>query len=376
MWLGNVKIGKYQCPNCQKNIEEEHKFWEDAKNEFFGSLVSFFQFLRVNGVSLEVIEKASNYIYPRDKDTICTMIKSATADMEIPRIGYVQIVHYDEQYLTIGKKKKYRLTLFDYRTKQVIADELVDLKDGATIEDFLRRNLDTHKPIFIVTDLSRGYHEIFKNIFGNKVYHQLCLFHQNKLIVNDFPRKTTIEEELLKYRMLNIFYDRMPEIEWLSCLIEGEREMKKRGKKEYEEWLEEARNLFNEFVHELEKKRRRNNINMPVRNLYDAKKNLEELINEIDNFKIIIQKRLRQIEKDWQYLTTFYLFDGAPATNNPLENYYSSSLKTHRKQQLDVPGIEEQIKLSRLKRWGMFGRPQKTLLEAFLVFIPFIPSFP
>lgn len=53
---------------------------------------------------------------------------------------------------------------------------------------------------------------------------------------------------------------------------------------------------------------------MPVRNLYDAKKNLDELINEIDNFKIIIQKRLRQIEKDWQYLTTFYLFDGAPVS--------------------------------------------------------------
>jgi len=47
-------------------------------------------------------------------------------------------------------------------------------------------------------------------------------------------------------------------------------------------------------------------------------------------------------------------------------------LKTHRKNQLDITGIEEQIKLSRLKRWGMFGRPQKTLLEAFFVFIPFM----
>ena len=39
---------------------------------------------------------------------------------------------------------------------------------------------------------------------------------------------------------------------------------------------------------------------------------------------------------------------------------------------IDISGIEEQIKLSSLKRWGMFGRPQKTLLEAFFVFIPFM----
>ncbi len=74
-----------------------------------------------------------------------------------------------------------------------------------------------------MTDLSKGYDKIFKRIFGNKVAHQFCLFHQSKLIVNDFPRKTTIEEELLKYRILNIFYDRTMEIQWLSCLIEPER---------------------------------------------------------------------------------------------------------------------------------------------------------
>jgi hypothetical protein len=76
--------------------------------------------------------------------------------------------------------------------------------------------------------------------------------------------------------------------------------------------------------------------------------------------------------QNWANLVAFYFVDGAPATNNPLENYYSSSLKTHRKNQLDITGIEEQIKLSRLNRWGMFGIPQKTLLEAFFVFIPFM----
>jgi hypothetical protein len=85
--LGDVKIGKYLCPNCGKNIEEEHGFWENAKSAFFGLFGGLCQLLRVNHVSLEVIEKVSNYIYPRSKDTICTMINSATDNMvsSIPR---------------------------------------------------------------------------------------------------------------------------------------------------------------------------------------------------------------------------------------------------------------------------------------------------
>jgi len=77
-------------------------------------------------------------------------------------------------------------------------------------------------------------------------------------------------------------------------------------------------------------------------------------------------------EELWPNLTAFYFVDGAPATNNDIENYYSTSLKTHRKKQLRTPGIEEQMKLSALKRAGMFGRPEKTLIEAFLMFLPFL----
>ena len=371
-WLGIVKIGKYSCPECQNNVTELCDFWEDAKREFFGIFGNFCQLLRVNHVSYEVLEKASSYFYPCDKDTIRTRIAAATDKMEIPEIKDIQIVHYDEQHPKAGRSQMYRLTLFDYLSKQIIADELFNSKDMKTVEDFLRRNLDTKRPIFIVTDLSLGYRKLFKNIFKNMVTHQLCLLHLNKLIVSDFSVNTTIAEELIKYRLLNIFYNRRMEIEFLSCLIEEEQEMKKRGGKVYEEWLDEARNLFKNFVHNLEKaRRRRSKKNMEMNYYWEAADNFKNLMNEIDSFKIPVRMRLRQIKKDWANLVAFYFVDGAPATNNPLENYYSASLKTHRKNQLDITGIEEQIKLSRLKRWGMFGRPQKTLLEAFFVFIPF-----
>ncbi|MBV1728642.1 MAG: hypothetical protein KUA33_00060, partial [Methanobacterium sp.] len=59
--------------------------------------------------------------------------------------------------------------------------------------------------------------------------------------------------------------------------------------------------------------------------------------------------------------------EGAPATNNLLENYYSTSLKTDRKKQLRTDkGIKSHIKLSAMKRAGQLINNGKTLLETFL----------
>ena len=63
--------------------------------------------------------------------------------------------------------------------------------------------------------------------------------------------------------------------------------------------------------------------------------------------------------------------EDAPATNNLVENYHSTSLKTQRKKQLRTErGIKNQMKLSAMKRVGVLGKCEKTLLEAFLMFVP------
>jgi hypothetical protein len=300
------------------------------------------------------------------------MIQSAIKELEVPPVNDIRFVHYDEQHPKAGRNQKYRLTLLDSLTRQVIADELFDSKDAATIEDFLRRNLDTQKPIFIVTDLYRGYGDIFKRVFGNNVTHQLCLLHLNKLIVNDFPRKTSIEQELVKYKLLDIFYNRELEIQFLSCLIEEEMAMKQKSGKEYNVWVREAMYLFREFIHSLELKRRREDRNLEQRSHYEASNKFKELFSKIDSFEMAVQRRLMKIKELWPKLTAFYFVDSAPATNNALENYYSTSLKSHRKKQLEQTGIEEQIELWALKRSGILGRPSKTLLDAFLMFNPFL----
>jgi hypothetical protein len=371
-YLGEASVGRYLCSACGKSVEEDRTFWNNLKTGFFNILTEICLRLRLNHVSYELIEDVMSLLYPRDKDTIRNMVQSAIDNQKVPPVNGTQFVHYDEQHPKAGRNQKYRLTLLESLTRQVIADELFDSKDADTIEDFLRRNLDTHKPIFIVTDLYRGYSDIFKRVFGNNVTHQLCLLHLNKLIVNDFPRKTSIEQELVKYKLLDIFYNRELEIQFLSCLIEEEMAMKQKSGKEYNVWVREAMYLFREFIHSLELKRRREDRNLEQRSYYEALNKFEELFSKIDSFEMAVRRRLTKIKKLWPKLTAFYFVDSAPATNNALENYYSTSFKTHRKKQLEEPGIEEQIKLSALKRSGILGRPSKTLLDAFLMFIPFL----
>jgi hypothetical protein len=373
-YLGEANIGRYLCRACGKSVEEDRTFWDNLKSGFFDVLTGICLRLRLNHASYELIEEIMSFIYPRDKDTVRIMVQSAIEELKVPAIQNIQFVHYDEQHPKAGRNQKYRLTLLDSISKQVIADELFNSKDADTIEDFLRRNLDTHKPVFIVTDLYRGYSEIFKRVFGDKVTHQLCLLHLNKLIVNDFPQKTSIGQELAKYRLLNIFYNRELEIEYLSCLIEEENAMLQNSGREYKVWIKEAKHLFHEFIHNQELKRRREGKNLELRTYYDALKNFKDLIDKINSFEPAVRRRLMKIEEIWPKLTAFYFVDNAPATNNALENYYSTSLKTHRKKQLEANGIVDQIKLSALKRSGIFGKPQRTLLDAFFMFIPFLDT--
>ncbi len=372
--LGIIKIGKYLCKHCGKMLEEKRTAWEKIKTEFFNLLGLIYQQLRLNHVSYQGISGVLNLIFPQSKDTIFRGFNHAMEDVEIPPLENVLIVHYDEQFPKEGRCQKFRLTILDAKSKRQLADELFDDKSPETIKQFLISKFDTAKPIFIVTDFGTSYPKILKEVFGDNLIHQYCLLHLNKLIVGDFPKNTTIAQELLKYRLLNIFYNREKEIEMLRQLELEEREIIQ-NKEVYKSWIKKAKNDFYRFVHELELSRRRNKENLGINSLDRAESNFNELMNEISSFDEQIQKRLKMIKKYWTNLTVFHYVPGAPATNNALENYYSTSLKTHRKKQFRTDkGILNQIKLASMKRAGLFNEPKPTFLELFRLFIPFINS--
>jgi len=195
----------------------------------------------------------------------------------------------------------------------------------------LAKYLDPTKRTFVVTDLYPSYPGIFEEFFGENLIHQFCLLHLNKLIAGDFPKNTTIEQELMKYRLLNIFYNRDAEIEVLKGMAEEEQVMKQGNEKAYRAWLKKQKAIFREFLHDQELERRRKDENLEQRSYIEALGVFKELMEEIKSFDKPVQKRLRMIEKNWEHFTAFYFVKGAPATNNWLENYYSTSLKTLRK---------------------------------------------
>ena len=370
--LGIIKIGKYLCKHCGKMLEEQRTAWEKIKTELFSHLGQIYQLLRLNHVSYQSISNIMDLIFSRSKGTVFREFNKIMEDVEIPQLKAVYIVHYDEQFPKEGRSQKFRLTLLDAKTKQKIADELFDDKSPDTIRQFLKSKLDTSEPIFIVTDFGTSYPNVLKEVFGEKLLHQYCLLHLNKLIVNDFPKNTTMAQELIKYRLLNIFYNRGKEIEMLRQLELKERELIQ-NEDVYKAWIKKAKNEFYRFVHELELERRRNKENLEINSLDKAEKNFNDLWNEQNSFDITVQKRLKMIKRHWKNLIMFHFVEGAPATNNSIENYYSSSLKTHRKKQFRTDiGIINQLQLSSMKRAGMFNELKPRLFDLFKAFIPFI----
>jgi hypothetical protein len=370
--LGEVTIGRYKCSHCGNTQEETRSFWEDLKTLLLDSFNDFFQLLRYHNVSYDGISAIMDFIYPRSKSTILREFNKQMDQENIPKLENVRMVHYDEQHPKTGRCPKYRLTLLDTITQRPLADELFDDKSSETIKKFLQDNLDTSDPVFIVTDFDPRYPEILKEVFGEKLVHQYCLMHLDKLIVSDFPRKTTIEQELLKYRLLNIFYNRETEIKFLEKLLSEELYVIQ-NEKRHKEWIKIAKKEFYQLLHKLELQRRRNKENLPFHSLEKSKINFEELMKQIRTYEEIIQKRLRMINKHWLNLTLFHYLPGAPATNNPIESYYSKSLKTDSKKQFRTDcGIENQIKLTEMKRSNLFKKPEKSLIELFKLFTPFM----
>jgi transposase-like protein/bifunctional DNA-binding transcriptional regulator/antitoxin component of YhaV-PrlF toxin-antitoxin module len=368
--LGTIKIGKYLCNSCNNILEEDRSVWENLKILFSDMLGELYQLLRSNHVGYNAISQIMHLIFPQSKSTVFKEFNRVMENVEIPPLENVLIVHYDEQFPKEGRSQKYRLTILDAESKRPLADELFDEKDPKTIKQFLMANFDITKPLYIVTDFYSSYPSILKEVFGDNLIHQYCLFHLNKLIVNDSPKNTTIAQELLKYRLLNIFYNREKEIEMLRKLELDEIEIIQ-NEEAYKLWIKKAKKTFYKFVHELELSRRRKKENLEINSLEKAEGNFNELMKQINSFNDTIQKRLRMINKHWMNLTVFHYPEGAPATNNAVENYYSTSLKTHRKKQFRTEiGILNQIKLSSMKRAGMFEGQKQTILELFRLFRP------
>lgn len=366
--FGKIKVGKQICPNCNKQHLEDKTFWKNLLSLWKEVATSFFIALRDSDVSWEKISYLMGYILPCSKDKARYLFNQKIEQFEYPQDNYL-IVNYDEQHPRRGRTQKYRLTLLNYKTGIPISEELFDNKNEETIQLFLRKNLDVNKKLIIITDCDRRYPKIFKKIWGKEVIHQKCLLHLNKLVVGDFGKNVSLLNEYNKYLILNIFYNREKELKFLERLIKKKSKKSFSTNKEKREWEQKTKEKFRNYIRNLEKHRRRNRKNLTQRKLFKAKQLFAKLLKEKGFFPKKAQKRIEMIEKNWKYFEAFYYVKNCPATNNAIETYYSTSLKTHRKKQLRTDeGILNHIKISALKKINGFSKPKKTFFEIFSLF--------
>lgn len=365
--LGKVRIGKQLCSNCGKQYQEDKAFWNELLTDWSETISSLILTLRDAHVSWDVISKIMNFIIPFGKTKAIDLFKQRVEQFKYPQDNYL-IVNYDEQHPKKGRMQKFRLTLLNYQTKIPIADCLFDDKKDDTIKAFLEEHLDTSKELIIITDCDRRYPQIFKDLWGNKVIHQKCLMHLNKLVVSDFGKTKTVLDEYNKYLMLNIFYNRDKELKFLEKILKRKSHQSFESEKEQNNWEFNQIHIFREFVKQTENARRRKSgkKTLTQRTLKEAKQLFEQLHFQNQLLPKNVRSRLTMIKKNWKFFTAFYAVKDCPATNNSIENFYSTSLKTHRKKQLRTnKGLLNHMKLAAIKRVKAFADPKATLLEIY-----------
>lgn len=378
--IAKNKVQRMICPKCKTNIEIAPDILNSHIQSFLEVIKNMILTLRSGYLSFELIADALKSLVDISPDTVRRIFETAVNNAEIPIESSFQIVHYDEQHPKKGRTQKYRLSLLDGKTRQMIAEELADELNGEVVRDFLDRHLPKERMIFLVSDHLPWYNDIFTDLRPGYIIHQHCLLHLNKNIVQrDFHRNCSLSDELYKYMLLNIFYDRTREIEYLQSARQREKiYLDKHGEKGYNKWLLDQRKEFHIFVHDLEKKRRKickrkkipNRMNMW--SYSEARKYLDNLLKNIDGFPSVVRKRIRMIQEDWMRLTAFYGWENAPATNNALENYYSCSCKQiKKKQHRRNRAIKRQWKLYAMKRAGMLRYDGPSLFGIISRLIPF-----
>jgi len=366
--FGKVRIGKQICQNCGNQHHEDKSFWKKLLSQWKELITNFIMMLRDADVSWDIVSKIMKFIIPFGKTKAMYLFNERIEQFEYPQDNYL-IVNYDEQHPKKGRTQKFRLTLLNYETKVPIAEGLFDNKDEETIKKFLQEHLDISKELVIITDCDRRYPKIFKDLWENKIIHQKCLLHLNKLVVKDFGKTRSLLNEYNKYLVLNIFYNRRKELRFLEKLLKKQDGKNFSDDKEKKYWIYSKLNDFREYVKRLENRRRREKQNLPQRPLWKAKQLFDELWQQRQLLPKKVKDRLKMIDDNWKYFTAFYSVKDCPATNNAIENYFSTSLKTHRKKQLRTDkGLLNHMKLAALKRAKGFANPKKTILEIYGLF--------
>jgi transposase-like protein len=349
--IGSIKVGKYLCSNCKTIVHTDINFWSEQISQIKRTMCELLMCLKNGGNSYRRMGLISQFILPFKKSSLYEQFSKIIEEIDFsPSVphGKIAILNFDEEYIKISGKWKYRLTLLNNETKIPIAEKVVKKLTNKNIRDFIKSsfNPEQYDKVFVVTDLKPGYKEIFISLFGDKLIHQYCLFHLYQLICKEFPKNSSLSELLQQYKLMNIFYDYELEVQQIEKMVQEEKNLGDMEVKELRTWTrmkkDEIFDYFSSF---------RDSNSNKLREPIEAYYKMLEVYEEYDDMPINIQKRIDMIDESILNFLAYRSIPGAPATNNAIEGYFSTTTNPILKRQMKTEkGAENMIKSQAIER--------------------------
>lgn len=350
--------GQQYCPVCDRTIQINNKWLDNLIESFNLYLASQIISLSENLSEDEIVkhfERTMSIII--SKSTVHNIIKDANEELKNHKFEYEvtdNFYAHDEQYLSINGKRAYRLVIFDLKNEKI--HERFSKK---ILMQVLREVFGETKPKGFVVDMRLEYPSAFESVFGKKIKIQFCVFHLNKLILNEYKEcltignavRWTLIEYYYLYTLFNIFYDRENELKILKKMIDDYDNFKKnltpeiinhfadkyklniKNKNELREKVEEIKQRklmkkFRKILHDKKNERKRNKETLKVRSVDSAKEIFDNVYLRKSIYPEKIRKRIIKIKEKFDYFTAS---NGEVLTTNKLEGFFGATLKKFRK---------------------------------------------
>ncbi|MBU4300456.1 MAG: hypothetical protein KKB09_04505, partial [Nanoarchaeota archaeon] len=219
-------------------------------------------------------------------------------------------------------------------------------------------------PKGFVFDMKTMYPDAFKEVFGKKIQLQYCVFHLNKLILDEYQKALKVGKKVKwniihcrnMYSLFDTFYDRKQELDLIETL---EKELNKyneklKGIEDLDTHFKNAQfsnkcktrenkiayctrlyekelmSVFRDHLYAEKLRRKREKTGLKPRAKDDARNRLDKIIKKSAYYPKALQKRIQKINDNFDLFTGS---DGAYLTNNMLEGFFGSTLKKFRKKE-------------------------------------------
>ncbi len=311
----SINKQRYKCNNCGRKFTINLKHTKKGDHHFT-AIKAFAAFIRCastkTSTSLREVKNLLmnffNYPFSHEsvRNSVNILIPKIQENLsEIVGSGYYS---YDEQWVRINGKWKFRQTLADYQRGLILNEKVVDAISEDTVLEFFVETLHGSPITAITTDGDNSYPGAIKKlgrIKGSQIKHQRCTFHSQKdltKIICSFKKSKREKYKKLKYQIRLIFSLDNP----------------KTMEKCFQELGEDVELMVKNLLKNEEK-------------IAVARKIFDSIYILRSNYPKPIAKYIEGANAIWDNLTCFYLDPKISKTSNPNENSYSYSSGTKRR---------------------------------------------